>query len=147
MLTKLDDSIIAYSLVNAESCDGATVTAGDVEKIIDSHNSSWGINLSGTITVNRLDDDYNWNYGWEEKCAWYESWDGYCTKLLLYWNQTVYGRDCREKWCKRIENRWVGTNDPRPSSTSSVDMGCTIPPPTGRYASLSQKIVFYTINH
>ncbi len=67
LLTKLDVSIIAYSLVNAESCRGATVRRGDRQTIIDSHGNIWELDSEGTIIVNsHLEEHYDWNGSEEE---------------------------------------------------------------------------------
>ncbi len=149
-MTKLDDSIIAYSLVNAESCHGTTVIKDNGKSIIDRRGRTWKIDSYETITVNEYsEEDYDWGGDWDHFCVWTDSSEEYCTvSLLLYWNQTVYRQnsDCSPEWCKWTNKRWVTTTDPRPTPTSNVASGCTLPSSTGRYESLSQKIIFYTVN-
>jgi hypothetical protein len=139
-LTKLLDSIIAYSLVNAESNHGTTVRWGDYWTIVDSSEKMWGIHSDGGITVND---------GWEEDYVQNENREAYYTALLLYWNHTVYCRDYDypHKWWKWTTDIWELAHDPRPSSTSTVAAGWTLPPSTGRYESLSRKIILYPVNH
>jgi hypothetical protein len=130
-LIKLDNLSIAYYLANAESCDGVTVTPAGDQSIIDSNNHKWTLKKSKV------------QYG-ETECK-----DIKWSNLLLYWNHTVYCQDYDypNKWWKWINNKWDDAHDPRPSPTSTVAPECTRPPSTGRYDSLSQKIIFYTVNH
>ncbi len=131
-MTKLDDSIIAYSLVNAESCHGTTVTSDYYQIITDSNNHNWALTHNSKVQYDETDcKDKQWG------------------NLLLYWNRTVYCRDYDYpyEWWKWIDNTWMRATDPRPSPTSTVASGCTLPPPTGRYASLSQKIILCMVNH
>ncbi len=166
MLTKLDDSIIAYSLVNAESSHGMTVTRGDNQTIIDSKSNRWGIDSNGRITMNGVwEKDYAWKHSGKEECAWHESWEGDYTLLLLYWNGRVYCKCCyyykddhhdhhdhdhdddKTAWYNWLNGEWVEIEDDIASPTSTVDPECTLPPSTGRYESLSQKLILYTVNN
>jgi len=107
-------------LVNAESCNGATVSNGTNQTIVDANNGTWIITAGNIIYKNGQPAGYS-----------------QAVMMLVYWNRTVYQENCNKDWWNWINNGWVAVTNPQLISQLTSASGCSSSTVSGSFAILS----------
>jgi hypothetical protein len=126
-LAKSHLSIITYFLARAESNHSATAE-WKTGCIIDSSNRTWKILPNQRIDVDGKTD-----------------WDTDKVELLVYWNRIVYQQNAYKEWWKWIDNKWVGTSDPRLTASSPTTPKFISALPRGSFNILSTQVMLNSV--